>query len=372
MADDDRVLLPRNLRSLIPIQSKFSILYDKKSPAIDIAMQMVAVGMAPVLKYYKENSLAEFVNKYSFEQIDKMYQSINKIPDSLVKRLLASKLSNLTERIVTTISAAHGLRVQSKFGSKGKKDGLDVFNFDPSVMVFGGKSYFQKRGYVNWDRRARVDMVAGVEYTRVLGLLLIRNYDESSDKITDVNSDQYKILSQFGVFYKGVFFPRTVAYTDKRSAKFAGGIPISMYTKVEQKGGRVYLDDVAVKAVKQIDAGKAVILRSKNADAKANSELGARPVSPRHTVDVQSKDVLCKSSQKEQLIADLDKYFIFTGKIGNATAGKTVVFDTMSFKPNVKFKMIGAQKLPAVIKSVKVVNKNEFVLNAEIRIQIIK
>ena len=201
--------------------------------------------------------------------------------------------------------------------------------------------------------------------------MVIRNYDERSDAISDVNSEQFKILSQFGVFYKGVFFPRLRADKAPNSASFGPGQPISVYTKVEQRDGELLIDDQKVKACKQMDAGKAVVLRSASSKTQVLDSQADSPKSPWNPID-NLADTEYSPIRKPNMISALEPYFVFVGKpVTEGTGEKSIAFNSMSFKPGVKFKMIGAKTVPSCFTKVTVTTTKEFLIDDKIRIQII-
>jgi len=359
----------------LALKSSSILQYEVANNGLDLAVGLLndsfAEGLSKLVK-----TPSEFITNYNFEDISKLKQALENINDSLVKSLLTPQIRLLNVYRATISSKAHKLKSKdSGFGKvvrktiKGKV--IPSFEFGENVMVFGGGDYFQHRGYVARDTKSQVDSVAGVEYALVRGLLVIRHYDEGSDTISDVNSEQFKILSQFGVFYKGVFFPRLRADKAPNSASFGPGQPISVYTKVEQRDGKLFIDDHKVKACKQMEAGKAVVLRSASGKTKVLDSQADRPKSPWNPID-NLADTEYSPTIKPSLISALEPYFVFVGKpVTEGTGDKSIAFNSISFKPGVKFKMIGAKTVPPRFTKVTVTSTKEFVIDDKIRIQII-
>ena len=301
----------------LALKSSSVLQYEVANNGLDLAVGLLEASFAKALTKLLKNP-SEFITNYNFEDISKLKQALENINDPLVKSLLTPQIRLLNVYSVTISSKAHELKSKdSGFGKVVRKTikgrVIPAFEFGKNVMVFGAGNYFQRRGYVARDTKATVDSVAGVEYARVRGLLVIRNYDERSDTISDVNSEQFKILSQFGVFYKGVFFPRLRADKAPNSASFGPGQPISVYTKVEQRDGELFIDDKKVKACKQMEAGKAVVLRSASGKTKVLDSQADRPKSPWNPID-NLADTEYSPMTKPQLISALEPYFVFVGK----------------------------------------------------------
>jgi len=194
-----------------------------------------------------------------------------------------------------------------------------------------GSSAFQNKAPINL--RSRKAEVAGVKYMITNGLLLIADYQ--AETVSESIKSRTDLLNQFGLVFKGLFFPILKRAQDSRASDTYGHpIAVGSMTKVEVKSGKLYIDGV-------------------NTRAKSKSRV----------VD-KSLDIP---------VTGIDSYFDFAGDVAYDSAKRTFTVQaggSIKAKPG-RHTYFGPKFKAEEIKTVQLTDqKDEFVINGKSKLKI--